>query len=264
MADLIKMDLYRLYKSRTFKVCLLVVAALSLTIAPVTKLIYTLVLKAFANQPEVKDISASLETVELSDLFRSPFPATGLEAVILFISVTAFTFADIANGYIKNIAGQVPRKGNTVISKFIVIAVHNFLFIVVSLIANIIGNAISYRIVADSQVIDGIITCLLKCLLLQSIGAILLFITTGLRNKTFASIAGVLLGSGLLGLVYIGIDTMAAQLFRINDLNSASAMPDQLLAAGRVAARNAIISSAVIIGIFLPLTVHIFNKSDVR
>ena len=51
-------------------------------------------------------------------------------------------YMDLANGYVKNIAGQVPSHGYLAVSKMIVIAIHNLIFMVVGLIGSLIGYGV--------------------------------------------------------------------------------------------------------------------------
>ena len=136
---------------------------------------------------------------------------------MLFISIISFTYADIANGYVKNIAGQLPKRGYTVVSKFIVMAIHNTIFMVCALVGRIVGELLVRSITFDDSFTRSLITFVLKWLLFQSICTILLFVTTGLGNKTFASIIGVIISTGVLGGIYMGIDYLAARFLNAED-----------------------------------------------
>lgn len=262
MANLIKMDMYRLFRTKLFYVMLFIVGGVCFATKVITKLLVNL----FANSAAASGEEAALypASVNLSDILASPFAFSAL-LILVFISLISFTYADIANGFVKNTAGQAAHRGDTVISKFAVTFVHNTLFAVSALIGSVAGEAASRNIVIDAQTGSGVLTFIAKIFLLQSLGAVILFITTGLKNKTFASVAGVIISTGLLGIVYIGIETIAKKFFRLNDLDISLYAPDQMLtAAGQAAFGKALLVSGIFIAIFLTLTVKVFERRDVK
>ncbi|MBP5726012.1 MAG: hypothetical protein J6Y48_02940, partial [Clostridia bacterium] len=149
MGKLIRMDLYRMLKSKSFLVCLTIAFVLALVNAPVAKLMYTL-----ANSLS-SDINETFPAeVNLSGVLSDPFPMMGL--MLALLSLCFFFYADVENGYIKNIAGQMPMKGFTVLSKFTASAVHNLYFAAAGIIGNLIGTILVQRIVMDAGVADSI------------------------------------------------------------------------------------------------------------
>ena len=270
MGNLIKMDLYRMLTGRAFKANLIIVTLLSLLVSPIGKAIANAanaIVDEMAKQGEpIEGLDSMLfpTTVNLSDLFISPF-GFNILIICVLISVISFGYADIANGFIKNIAGQLPHKGYTVISKFIVICFHNFIFMVCGLIGNLIGEAITRQIIVDDGVPAAVGTFFLKLLLLQSLCAVLLFFTTGVKLKTFATILGVAFSTGMLGAAYLGINNVISRVFDTDSIDVSEYAPDQLLTqSGNIAIFNALIVSIVISTIFLVLTYTTFNKKDVK
>ena len=270
MGNLIKMDFYRMRKGKSFIVNLIIVFLFSVVYAPITKLIVTILNNSIKSQTKIGDDSSAAggmiefgKTVNISELISSPF-CLKILLLMLFISIISFTYADIANGYVKNIAGQLPKRGYTVVSKFIVMAIHNTIFMVCALFGRIFGELLVRSITFDDGFTRSLITFVLKLILLQSICSVLLFVTTGLGNKTFASIIGVIISTGVLGGIYMGIDYLAARFLNAEDSYFIKNAPDQLLSVEKVAIINAILVSGAIIAIFLPLTIKVFNKKDVK
>ena len=98
--------------------------------------------------------------------------------------------------------------------------------------------------------------------------SIILFLTTGLRNKTLASVVGVLFSVSALGLLYMALNQLLSMV-GIKNFDVSNYAPDQLFnsqfdTAAIGAVINAIIVSVVFIGVFVGLTVAIFNKRDVK
>lgn len=78
MGKLIRMDLYRMLKSKSFLVCLTIAFVLALVNAPVAKLMYTL-----ANSLS-SDINETFPAeVNLSGVLSDPFPMMGLMLALL-------------------------------------------------------------------------------------------------------------------------------------------------------------------------------------
>ncbi|HAE51753.1 MAG TPA: hypothetical protein DCG30_00675 [Ruminococcus sp.] len=265
MGNLVKMDFYRMRKSKVFIVNLIIIFVTALASAPFAKFmcfIANKLIKDVADSGTESQFMVFENTKNLSEIIASPFIAKPV-FVLLFISVVSFTYSDIANGYVKNIAGQLPKRGYTVVSKFIVISIHNMIFMLVSACGRIISE-LTVRSIAVENISTSIVTFILKWLLLQSICTILLFLTTGLGNKTFASIVGVITGTGVLTGVYFAIDTAFIKIFHTSDTYLLNNGPDQLLSLGQVAIFNGLLVSGIIIAIFLPATIKIFNKKDVK
>ena len=261
MANLIKMDMRRLFHSKLFFISAGIVAVLNIILMTIIPL-FT---KFFAPASEMK-------IKELSDILVNPFAIPWM-IILMLISMVSFSYADIANGYIKNIAGQIPRKSDTIVSKFIVIGVHNCFFFVVAAASMVIGQYLgsvfgTYQIVVDSQVGFAFITLFVKWMLSMAISSILLFLTTGVKNKTLASIVGVILGTGTMGLIYLGLNTAVNSIFKTSSFNLSLIMPDALIDTVNVGANtgviNALIASIVCTAIFLALTVKVFNTRDIK
>ena len=210
MGKLIRMDLYRMLKSKTFLVCLTVAFVLALANAPVAKLMYTL---ANSLSSEINETFAN--EVNLSSILTDPFPMMGL--MLALLSLCFFFYADVENGYIKNIAGQMPRKGYTVLSKFIAAIAHNLLFMIVGVAFNLIGT-LPFKRIEMGNLAESISVFGLKFLLAQSLCAVLLLTSSSLRSKSLSSVLAVLMGTGMMWLVYIGIDAGISQVIKDYDI----------------------------------------------
>ena len=256
MGKLIKMDLYRMFKSTSFIVCLILNFLLGLGEAPLGKLLFNL---ARTLSAETGDIFP--EEVKLSSFFSNPFTMLGL--LLILLSLCWFYYADVENGYIKNIAGQMPMKGFTILSKFAATAVHNLIFVAMGIIGKIIGTVLVQRISADPGVADSIRMLVLKLLLLQSICSILLLFVSTLRSKPLGMILAVLIGLGLTSLIYLGINQGLSRIFG-PETDIIQYMPDTVMGENPLDTVKALLVSLVTCGIFLPLAIRIFDRKDVK
>ena len=260
MGNLIKMDLYRMRKGKTLLITLLIAVVISFAQTPVLKLLSMLMNFLGGSDSSAPDLFPA--TATLASFFRNPFPL--IVGMLVLISASNFFFADLANGYIKNIAGQMPKRGYTVLSKFIAILPHNLLFMVLCVLANLAGSIIFQKITPGADLASAIGTFFLKMLLMQAVCAILLFVTTALRNKSLSTVVAVLVGLGLLGLVYLSIDSLIGQVFKTDFSFFETYMPDQLLSEDAPKALDSILSSLVTGGLFLLLAINVFDRRDVK
>ena len=255
MGKLIRMDLYRMNKGKSFLVCLILAFIFAVASTPVEKALY-----ALGNMLEVEGTEVFPETASLTEMIANPISSIGI--MLSLLSIVIFFYADLEAGYIKNIAGQMPKKGFSVLSRYIASIVHSLVFLLASLVGNLIGTLPFQRIIADGSVPGAVGTFLLRLLLLESVCAILLLFVTGLRNKSLGMIFAVLLGLPVMTLVYAGINSALNQVFKGVDIMPY--MPDQVLKETNPAVLRSILVSAVTIGIFLPLSISIFDRKDVK
>ncbi len=257
MGNLLKMDLYRMNKSRSFRVCLILAFVLALIWGPIIKGLSILVGMLGG------DVPASMNATEmaLADIIADPFIV--MNAMLILLSASSFFYADIEHGYIKNIAGQMPKKGYTVLSKFLAMIPHNLVFMLAGVAGNLIGSLICFRITGGS-VLDAVRIFVLKFLLIQSICAILLLLTATLRSKSFGAVVAVLFGLGLLSLIYSGLDAAIGQVWKDKPFKLWEIMPDQVMGEKNPDTVRALLVAAVTTVLFLPAAIKGFDKRDVK
>ena len=257
MGKLIRMDLYRMLRGRSFLVCLALTFLLGLGSAPFASLMLNLARSLSSEVTEVMDAE-----VKLSSFFSDPFPILGL--MLMMLSLCWFFYADVENGYIKNIAGQMPMKGCTVLSKFVASIVHNVIFAVVGIIGNAIGTLLVQRIVADSGILESLRVLALKLLLIQSLTALLLLVVTTFHSKSLGMILAVLFGLGLTPLIYLGINQGLNQIFGSGKVDISEYMPDTVMNEKPLDTLKALAVAFVAGTVFLLPAVRIFDKKDVK
>lgn len=261
MANLIKMDLRRLFHSKLFIVLLSVTVGINIVFSILIGIIMKLLpIKSGSPFTEVSSL--------ISDVFSFPFAL-----IIVFVAVTGFFYSDISGGFIKNIAGQVPRRSDLIISKFVSGSIMSLSFFCLGTVSNLIGGfivsvfgliSLSY----ETSIAAGLLTLLLKWFISIGIISVLLFVTNALRSKVLAIVLAVLIGTGSLGLAYMGVNSAVANLFHIPDFDLGMYMPDTLISRVNVventAVLNSVIVSIVFIAVFLALTIYVFNKRDIK
>lgn len=257
MGKLIRMDLYRMVKAKSFLICLILAFVLALSGAPLSRLMVTL----FASlSPDITE--TFIPEVQLSSFFKNSFPA--LQFMLMLLSLCFFFYADVENGYIKNIAGQMPMKGFTILSKFIAAFVHNIVFAAVGIIGSLIGALIVQKINVDGgALLDSFRVLALKLLLAQGICAILLLVVSTFRSKSLGVTLAVLYGLGLTSLIYLGINEGLQHIFG-KGTDISKIMPDTVMNKEPLDTWKAI---AVAVGasvVFLVPAIRIFDRKDVK
>ncbi len=256
MSNLVKMELYKLRTSKLFLALLGICAVTNAAFAAGGPLIT----KFFAPKDDFHS--------NLSEAFVSPFYA-GLLMIFLFISAVSFLYLDFSDGYIKNLAGQTSNRGSIVFAKFIAVAVHNVIYFIVITLSNILGTAIVGALVIDGNIVEGILTLLIKWLLSMALCSILMLFAVGFRSKTFATILGVIFPIGALSLLYIGIDTLIGKFVDLGKgFSIANYMPDSLINSVNVANNEFVVNSVIValiyIVLFCLLTNIAFKKRDIK
>ena len=231
MANLIRMDLYRMARAKRFWICLALAFLFAASVTPLSELIIKLA--GLFGEAEVK----SETSVSFISLLSNPFPA---------------------------ITGQMPDKGFTILSKFIAILPHNLLFMLAGVAGSLLGSVFFRRITMQGDVLEALRVIALKLLLMQSLCCLLLLATTALQSKSLGTVLAVLMGLGMMSLIYLAIDSGLNAMLPKKNFAIGDYMPDTLLGEEAPKTLRAILSALITGGIFLPLTIRIFDKKDVK
>ena len=141
MLNIIKMDLYRMLKTKSMYVIWIVLAAILLITTSLCKTDYELSTEKDAmkqeqvTEPTVDNINVGMmvtlptepgEKVTVFDIFFANSQGK-FYALFLVIFAVLFSTADISSGYIKNIGGQVGNRGSLIFSRSIALSVFSVL-----------------------------------------------------------------------------------------------------------------------------------------
>ena len=141
MLNIIKMDLYRMLKTKSMYVIWIVLAAILLITTSLCKTDYELLNEKDAmkqeqvTEPTVDNINVGMmvtlptepgEKVTVFDIFFANSQGK-FYALFLVIFAVLFSTADISSGYIKNIGGQVGNRGSLIFSRSIALSVFTVL-----------------------------------------------------------------------------------------------------------------------------------------
>ncbi|MBD5482841.1 MAG: hypothetical protein HDR15_10050 [Lachnospiraceae bacterium] len=144
--------------------------------------------------------------LELGDILMSELGGC-LLVVFVAIFVPLFVNAEQKRGYIKNIAGQIPRREMLALSKLPAIAVQVFFLFVVYTIAGLVSGAIFFR----GRLALEFTGALFRALCMQYVlhiawGCLIALLTIVTRSTAFAMTTGILLASGIVEMLMIYVN----------------------------------------------------------
>lgn len=278
MLNLLRMNNRRIFRSKMFAIAFLVILVTSIASAPVERALMKAVV-GFAVSVETESKSSESESentaalgealgaseaAKVSEIIADPFVITFLPLFILLL-VVSFSYMDIENGFIKNIAGQQPKRSRVAVSKYLTIMLSNLVLMLTALIGQVISKYIVGKVEIDAGAIpQAVYTFGVRWLLLLALSALLLFLTVGIGAKPLALVTAVLAGTGFLGLIYLGIDTAIQNMLHIQNLSLVDYAPDQLLTQPGYEGPRAVIVGITFSVVFMLLTVLRADKTDVK
>lgn len=223
MLNMIKMDLYRMFKAKSCYVILIIMILVT---------ILTTYLETQISEEERAEVQTYLEeqqeTVEFGmsvsvssvmeageyitvlGMFYANSQAKAL-GVFLVIFTVIFSTADINNGYIKNIGGQVKSRWKLMISRTFSILVYTVIFLGLFILFQAVSNRFFFGYLEWG---DGkaFLTYLGIAVLLNfALEMICMAISVLLRNNVFSMIFAICLCMNLMVILYNAIDRLIAK-----------------------------------------------------
>lgn len=273
MLNLIRMDFYRLFRSKSLRV-----GAIASVIVAFLGMLFNLgILEIVKFGMQTEPTSAEgiglmfpivswLYGVDFADIIFS-----GTNAFSLFVScmiVASFVGAEQSCGYTKNIAGQLSNRGMTVVSKFIVTCfVQLTVLLIYTAVSSVCAMLFFKSYITAYSVLELIEGLALRFALFCAIDAIVIFFCTLTKSHAVAMVVGAIFGIGVTGLVYLAAG-MLLSIVNIT-IDFAKIMPDgmngliSLSSLGDIALRVIVVSAIFIVG-FIFSAAMLFKKRDVQ
>lgn len=258
MHDLFRMDLYRMRKSRGFRALLIISFALAF-VMPLIRRGFIWLVEITGDDPTPIDMLFGANP-KLSWIIGNPF--SSINALLMFLSAFVFFGADTSRGYIKNTIGLVPGRDRVIITRFLVIMVHNTLFMIAGVIGCLFGTMIFKQIIFDGEILNGILVFLTKYILGLALTALIMWLTLARRSKGLGIVTAVLTGSRMLMAIYMLISMGINLLAKTSDFALGDWIPDQLLYSDNPQQPYTILIAVGMLGLFLWLSILSFRKRD--
>lgn len=233
MLNLIKMDLYRMFRTKSlYAICIVLAAALLFTTI-LCKTDYEILNEADAVQQEqvaeltTENINVGMmvtlptepgEKVTVFDIFFGNSQGK-FYALFLVIFAVLFSTADISSGYIKNIGGQVQSRGALVISRAIALAVFTIMTLAGVFVFQAVANGIIFGYLEWGDARAILLYFATEVVLHYALVLICMTIAVTLKNNVISMVIAVCLTMNVMtivyGLVNNAIQKMGIQNFQI-------------------------------------------------
>lgn len=234
MGNLLKMDLYRMFKSKVTWLCILGTAIMMLSSVFLTSSdikYYT------SHQEELKQIEENAGGGEDWGIYIGsvmPMWCKGAEApvvdliannvqskillIFLVVFLVDFVSGENKSGFLLNIAGQVSNRGYIIISKIVITAIYSFIQLLSTCAIIGLSSKLFLGYINLDRITDFIPFITMQLLLQIAFGTLIIFIVTLTKSTIASLVISILLSSGIV--------QVADPLFRIvlNKLKSFSIM----------------------------------------
>lgn len=216
MLNMIKMDLYRMFRTKSMYIVWIVLAVALLLTTFLCKTDYDSLSKEDAMQqeqitePTEENINVGMmvtlptkpgEKVTVFDIFFANSQGK-FYALFLVIFAVIFSTADIGGGYIKNIGGQVQKRGALIFSRSIALAVFTMLTMVGSFLFQAVANDIVFGELEWGNLKSILSYFLTELTLHYALMLICMAIAIILKNNVISMVIAVCLTMNVMSIVY--------------------------------------------------------------
>lgn len=204
MLNLLRMDLYRLLRSKSFYVCLgcLIVVNLIafsfLYMLGIPELRDMLVQKGATVTGDMGELERSLAEVTILDLFHEGTISGGFFALMVGVLASLFVCSDFESGFIKNILTAHENKWDYILSKISCFMIVNLSYLAITYLLCLLPNVLSGGFFAYVPAADTLLYLCTAWMLMNGFSAVILLVCTITRSKAFGVAAAICLGSGLI------------------------------------------------------------------
>lgn len=206
MFNLIRMDLYRIVRSKAVYVCLGILLAAIIVCYGMLYLMATpegqktairIGMLVEADEGGLEEALHILDGVDSLIFFRQTSLDGGLYNTLFGIVVALFLCMDFQSGYIKNIMVHHKNRTKYVLGKLITAGLVNFFYLLVIFAFNALVNLLFHRLVPYAPWQDSLFYLSWAWLLSTAFAALVIAVGVFTKNTTAGVTTAVLLGSGI-------------------------------------------------------------------
>lgn len=229
MMNCIKMDLYRMFRMKSFYVVGILLAAATLFTTYMSVYDYNEIKKEYGKNPQAyeQEILSDEEQVnlginvtiptrpgEMVTVYDQVYANLHGKFIALFMVIFAvlFSSSDISSGYIKNIGGQMKNRGNLILSKSVAMFVYAVLAMAFYLAMQIAVQAVCFPEFRMGSMKELAAYAGTQMILHYALLLICMAVTVITRNKVFSMTFAVLLCMNVMVILYSTIDKVIEKL----------------------------------------------------
>jgi ABC-type transport system involved in multi-copper enzyme maturation permease subunit len=273
MLNLIKMDFYRLFRTKAVRVGAIAAVLFAFFTSLLNLGIVKIIEYAMEDDPNAADGMSEFFSVVgwMNGVDFAQVILTGTGMLSLFLScmiAASYIGGEQSCGFAKNVAGQIPNRGLMIVSKFTATCfIHLMVLAIYTCVCSIFAPIFFGSYITSYSIGTMIGGLALRFILFCAINAVLLFFCTLAKSHAVAMVIGAIFGIGVTSLIYM-LANMLLSLVNIK-VDIAKLMPDGingLISAsslGDIVAR-AIIVTVVFISVFLTGAALLYKKRDVK
>lgn len=296
MFNAIRMDVYRLFKTKSTYIILVIMLAMSVMGTGLMS-VMTEMTGAESQQVQTEQMSDNADYAGEDDQFNEDTEGaqsqlsvsvseidpdendnsvlsfamsdiSGLQAGLFIIIFTVlFSMADINSGFIKSIGGQVKGRGVLIVSKMAAIAI----FTAIVIIADFLTELIAVNIFFDDAVVGSaseIVRLLSSQFVLNFALAILMMaIAIIIKNNVVSMIIGVCMCTGIFELIFMGINYLMDKIgfndFDINNILITGKIQNVTIGADASDIGYALLTAAIYIAVSVFAVYNVFKHRDI-
>ena len=296
MFNAIRMDVYRLFKTKSTYIILVIMIAMSVMGTGLMS-VMTEMTGAESQQVQTEQMSDNADYAGEDDQFNEDTEGaqsqlsvsvseidpdendnsvlsfamsdiSGLQAGLFIIIFTVlFSMADINSGFIKSIGGQVKGRGVLIVSKMAAIAI----FTAIVIIADFLTELIAVNIFFDDAVVGSaseVVRLLSSQFVLNFALAILMMaIAIIIKNNVVSMIIGVCMCSGIFELIFMGINYLMDKIgfsdFDINNILITGKIQNVTIGADAADIGYALLTAAIYIAVSVLAVYNVFKHRDI-
>ena len=193
---------------------------------------------------------------------------SGLQAGLFIIIFTVlFSMADINSGFIKSIGGQVKGRGVLIVSKMAAIAI----FTAIVIIADFLTELIAVNIFFDDAVVGSaseIVRLLSSQFVLNfALAVLMMAIAIIIKNNVVSMIIGVCMCTGIFELIFMGINYLMDKIgfsdFDINNILITGKIQNVTIGADAADIGYALLTAAIYIAVSVLAVYNVFKHRDI-
>lgn len=296
MFNAIRMDVYRLFKTKSTYIILVIMLALSVMGTGLMS-VMTEMTGAERQQVQTEQMSDNADYVGEDDQFNEDTEVaqsqlsvsvseidpdendnsvlsfamsdiSGLQAGLFIIIFTVlFSMADINSGFIKSIGGQVKGRGVLIVSKIAAIAI----FTAIVIIADFLTELIAVNIFFDDAVVGSaseIVRLLSSQFVLNfALAVLMMAIAIIIKNNVVSMIIGVCMCTGIFELIFMGINYLMDKIgfsdFDINNILITGKIQNVTIGADAADIGYALLTAAIYIAVSVLAVYNVFKRRDI-
>lgn len=296
MFNAIRMDVYRLFKTKSTYIILVIMLAMSVMGTGLMS-VMTEMTGAERQQVQTEQMSDNADYAGEDDQFNEDTEGaqsqlsvsvseidpdendnsvlsfamsdiSGLQAGLFIIIFTVlFSMADINSGFIKSIGGQVKGRGVLIVSKMVAIAI----FTAIVIIADFLTELIAVNIFFDDAVVGSaseIVRLLSSQFVLNfALAVLMMAIAIIIKNNVVSMIIGVCMCTGIFELIFMGINYLMDKIgfsdFDINNILITGKIQNVTIGADAADIGYALLTAAIYIAVSVLAVYNVFKHRDI-